>query len=245
MAQLDAKQRDELESLLREGRFWSSHCETILRMVGDTTFTDIETRFKCVDSAKQFNHTVVREFMDAETEAETQLDSDETKAETQPDSNETKVAKPLPTTTKRSKKQWSDTELHDYWMKILRGTYQLTARRYSCALRIAELVIPGPIDSQPSMTKRVEVVKYLLSSMIPAPYSVFRRRTPLHHARVEDFRRDAMQRMNLTSIRAEEAFEDKYNEEYFTQAVALSRRLEKEIQWLRCCIEKPSRDAMF
>lgn len=236
---LDAKQREELESLLRDGRFDSSHCESILKMVvGDA---DIQTRFNCIDPREKFHHTVVREFMDAETEADTQLDAKTNDPQLDAKTKDTSTARLKP----KRQRVWTDTELHEYWMRILRGTYQLTARRYAHATRIAELVVPDPIDSQSRVSERVEVVRFLVSSMVPAPYSVFRRRTPLHHARVEDFRRDAMQRMNLTSVRAEEAFEDKYNEQYFTQAVALSRRLEKEIQWLRCCIEKPSCDIMF
>lgn len=228
--------REELEFLLQDARLCSSRCESMLRMIGDVDHANVETRIRCIDPLKTFHHTVVREFMDAETEAETQLDAE---AET----------KDMPTTKPNPKKQkqrvWTDTELHEYWMGILRGTYQLTVRRYVCALRIAKLVVPDPIDSQTKVSERVDVVKYLMSMMVPAPYSVFRRRTPLHHAQVEDFRRDAMQRLNLTSIRAEALFEDKYNEQYFTQAVALSRKLEKEIHWLRRCIENPSYDVMF
>lgn len=235
---LDAKQREELEFLLRDIRLCSSRCESILRMVGDTDHANAQTRFNCVDPMKVFHHTVVREFMDAETDAETQIDA-EAEVKAKP------AEKPTPKSKHPAKRVWTDTELYEYWMRILRGTYQLTVRRYVCALRIAKLVVPDPIDSQTRAYDRTRVVKYLMSMMIPAPNSVFQRRTPLHYTRVEDFRRDAMQRLNLTSIRAEAEFGDKYNEQYFTQAVALSRRLEKEIAWLRRSIERPSLEVMF
>lgn len=238
---LDAKQQEELEFLLQDARLCSSRCESMLRMVGDVDHANAEKRIRCIDPLKMFHHTVVHEFMEAETEAETQLDT-----ETETKDVETEASKVAAVKSKKQKQRiWTDTELHEYWMRILRGTYQLTVRRYVCALRIAKLVVPEPIDSQSKVYERVQVVKYLMSMMVPAPYSVFRRRTPLHHAHVDDFRRDAMQRMNLNSIRAEGAFEDKYNEEYFTRAVALSRKLEKEIVWLRRCIERPSCDVMF
>ncbi len=237
---LDAKQREELEFLLQDARLCSSRCESMLRMIGDVDHANVEKRIRCIDPLKKFHHTVVHEFMEAETEAETQLD-----AETETKAVETDTSTTKPSSKKQKQRIWTDTELHEYWMRILRGTYQLTVRRYTCALRIAKLVVPDPIDSQSKVYERVQVVKSLMSMMVPAPYSVFQRRTPLHHAHVDDFRRDAMQRMNLNSIRAEAAFEDKYNEEYFTQAVALSRRLEKEIAWLRRCIERPSCDVMF
>lgn len=221
---MSTRLREELVGLLREGRFSRTQAQSILlsaRVSSPGVDADLSS---LPTSLNLLHHSVIREFLDAE--------SCETKTM---DSNNN---------NKKKKKAWSDTELHEYWMEILRGVYTLTARRYVCALRIAKLIVPEDKDDNLDKVRaRVKLVQSLV--LVPSPNSVFHSRTPLHHSTADGFRRDAMQRLGLTSIRRDPDFEDKYNEQYFTRAVALSRALEKEIAWLRRSVDNPSLEVMF
>lgn len=222
---MSTRLHEELVGLLREGRFSRTQAQQILLSARVSSLGVDADLSSLPTSLNLLHHSVIREFLDTE-------------------SCETKETHSLSEKKKKKKNVWSDTELHEYWMEILRGVYTLTARRYVCALRIAELIVPEDKDDNlDKIRARVKLVQSLV--LVPSPNSVFHSRTPLHHSTADGFRRDAMQRLSLTSIRRDPDFEDKYNEQYFTRAVALSRALEKEIHWLRRSVDNPSLEVMF
>ena len=141
---------------------------------------------------------------------------------------------------------WSDTELHAYWMKVLKGAFQLITRRYVHALKIAQLLWESDQsegDSREQVIRRAQLVQALTT--IPAPGNVIRRRTALFHANAEDFRKDAMERLKLTSIRVDPDFDEHYTSVLFPAAMKLSKEADKEINWLRKSVQLPSFDIMF
>jgi len=230
MSEVTARQRQEVEHLLLDGRFAQEQVRQVLSLANFGTVIDVRS---LPTLPNLLHHTVIRDFVDSEMDADTQLD------ETTTEETKTRPEKQR----RKGKTKWSDAALHKYWMEILRGAYQLTVRRYTCALRIAKLVIPDSDDTTDKVERRAKLLQSLV--LVPRPGGVLHRRTPLHHRDAGGFRRDAMERMKLTSISIDPEFNDKYNEEYFIHAVALSRKLDTELQWLRRSIVNPSCDVMF
>lgn len=163
----------------------------------------------------------------------------------------TSLELPQPNNKKTKKKRpgnntWSDTELHAYWMKVLKGAFQLITRRYVHALKIAQLLWESDQsegDSREQVIRRAQLVQALTT--IPAPGNVIRRRTALFHANAEGFRKDAMERLKLTSIRVDPDFDEHYTSVLFPAAMKLSKEADKEINWLRKSVQLPSFDIMF
>lgn len=226
---LDTNQRLELVYLLQDGRFTNDGVDKVLNAVEDGQSLEVD-RSVCPDVTKLLHHSTIRAFLDAERTAEIIAMNQ---------SEEAKTSLSSSSTSKKKNKVWTDTELHGYWMEILRGAYKLTVRRYICALRIATLLFPDPVRVE----DRVTLVKSLL--WLPSPNGIFHQRTPLYHSTADHFRRDAMQRLNLKSIRTDREFEAKYNDTYFVEATKLYRKLEREIEWLRRSLKNPSYDIML